>query len=374
MIVMNIELDNLMGFDDFRMNFSYPKKIVNSSIPNEFLITKPNFRYKKINILMGANASGKTSVGKALMKIFNFIKDGSSSRVKDLVRDKTKDARFLVDFLINEEKIYRVDCDVIANKNKKDMSLETRDGIELKIYFAKILKKDSYETCLKKLEEILPEETDHYKKLKEIPSFGWLFTFPDDDAKRTLLGDDNFSNIQIFERLMQTLDPCIKRVEKSEEVENTYIIRGENGDILIQNGEVVDKNILSSGTRMGIDIAYVLDSLCKNKHGFYYCDEKFSFIQSDVERAILSLMISMIKPNAQLFFTSHNLDLLDLGLPVHSFVFLRKNTKIEVVCPEAKIRKNDVSLRNAVENDVFNISPDLSKIFELEELCGYENK
>lgn len=141
MIVMNIELDNLMDFDGFRMNFSYPKKIVNSSIPNEFLITKPNFRYKKINILMGANASGKTSVGKALMKIFNFIEDGSSSIVKDPVRDKTKDARFLVDFLIGEEKIYRVDCYAIAGKDKKEKSLETRDGIELKTYSAKILKK-----------------------------------------------------------------------------------------------------------------------------------------------------------------------------------------------------------------------------------------
>ena len=44
MIVMNLELDNLMGFNGFKMNFSYPKKIVNSSIPNEFLLNKTNFR------------------------------------------------------------------------------------------------------------------------------------------------------------------------------------------------------------------------------------------------------------------------------------------------------------------------------------------
>lgn len=377
MIVMNLELDNLLGFDDFTINFSYPKKIVHSSIPNEFLLTKPNFRYKKVNILMGANASGKTSIGKALMTIFNFMRNGIPSKLKDLIREKEKTARFSIDFLLNESTLYRLDCTITPNLKsgkKNEMFPLKNEEIDMKLYSSKILKKDSYESCLKKLDEILPDESDYYKKLQEIPPFGWLFTFPDDDAKRTLLDDDDFSNLNIFELLMQTLDPSIKKVEKSEEVDNTYIIRGENGDVLIQNGEVIDKNILSSGTRMGIDIAYILDSLCKNEHGFYYCDEKFSFIQSDVERSVLSLMIDMMKPNSQLFFTSHNLDLLNLGLPIHSFVFLRKNTKIEVVYPEATIRKNDISLRNAVENDVFNISPDLSKLFELEGLCTYETK
>ena len=54
------------------MNLSYPKKIVNSSIENEFLTGFTNFRYKKVNILMGANATGKTSFGKMLMNIFHF--------------------------------------------------------------------------------------------------------------------------------------------------------------------------------------------------------------------------------------------------------------------------------------------------------------
>ena len=50
MIVMNIEMDNFMSFNNFAMNLSYPKKIVNSSIENEFLTGFTNFRYKKVNI------------------------------------------------------------------------------------------------------------------------------------------------------------------------------------------------------------------------------------------------------------------------------------------------------------------------------------
>ena len=73
MIVLDIRTDNFYSFKDFHMNMSYPKKIVNSYISDEYLMERPNFRYKKINILLGANASGKTSVGKMLMDIFNFI-------------------------------------------------------------------------------------------------------------------------------------------------------------------------------------------------------------------------------------------------------------------------------------------------------------
>lgn len=35
MVVMNLTADNILGFTDFAINFSYPKKIVNSTIENE---------------------------------------------------------------------------------------------------------------------------------------------------------------------------------------------------------------------------------------------------------------------------------------------------------------------------------------------------
>lgn len=72
MIVLNLELDNLFAFEDFKINFSYPKKVENSSIKDEFLKDRPNFRYKKVNILLGTNSTGKTSIGKAMMAILTF--------------------------------------------------------------------------------------------------------------------------------------------------------------------------------------------------------------------------------------------------------------------------------------------------------------
>lgn len=108
MIVMNLEIDNLFGFEEFELNFSYPKKIVNSSISNEYLENKPNFRYKKINILIGANASGKTSIGRALMVIFNFISKKDPAKLREVIRDKAKKSKFSIDFLSDEETLYRI--------------------------------------------------------------------------------------------------------------------------------------------------------------------------------------------------------------------------------------------------------------------------
>ena len=79
MIVLNVILKNILGFSDFNINFSYPKKIVNSIIENEHLAGRPNFRYKKVVLLMGANATGKTSLGKALAKIFKYINTGNTA-------------------------------------------------------------------------------------------------------------------------------------------------------------------------------------------------------------------------------------------------------------------------------------------------------
>lgn len=374
MIVMNLELDNILAFEDFKVNFSYPKKIVNSSIPNEFLKNKTNFRYKKINILLGANASGKTSVGRALMFIFNFINKRDSVHIKRCIKDHSKVASFSVDFLIDEEKLYRVNCKVSPNEDRESMGDKkiSRDDLFLEVFTANIRKRDSYESCAKNLQPVaLGEEgfgNDYIEQLKEIPAFGWLFTFPESGAETQLKSGDMLK-LGILEGVLKTLDPSILKVEKSKEVEGSYIIRNRNGDIIIQNGEVVDKNILSSGTRMGIDIAFVIDSICANRNGFYYCDEQFSFIETNIEQAILSLMISMLHDNTQLFFTTHNLDLLEMDLPIHSFLFLRKDEQIEVVYPEKYIKKNDISLKNAVLNDIFNISPDISNIFDLEESC-----
>ena len=43
MIVLDLELKEIYGFNDFHINFSYPKKIVNSIIDQEYLKGRERF-------------------------------------------------------------------------------------------------------------------------------------------------------------------------------------------------------------------------------------------------------------------------------------------------------------------------------------------
>lgn len=85
MVILNLVLKKIYGFDDFTINFSYPKKIVNSFIEAEHLKDRERFRYKKAVILMGANATGKTSLGKALLRIFAYMENGMPSSLFEMV-------------------------------------------------------------------------------------------------------------------------------------------------------------------------------------------------------------------------------------------------------------------------------------------------
>ena len=92
MILLNLKLDGIYGFENFEINFTYPKKIVNSLINDEHLDGRDKFRYKKVIILMGANATGKTSLGKALLRIFSYINSGNPSYLYEMVSDNKEDA------------------------------------------------------------------------------------------------------------------------------------------------------------------------------------------------------------------------------------------------------------------------------------------
>ena len=357
MIVLNLELNNLFAFENFKINFSYPKKVENSSIKDEFLKDRPNFRYKKVNILLGANATGKTSVGKAMMAIFNFFNKKEISKVTQYIRDLKKEMSFSIDFILDGKNIlYRVNF-----KYKKEK-------INLDLYKADILEKDSYETTLDKFEKVNLENESYLEALEKLGKVsGWLFTYPEKDSN-VLEKTKKIMDKKILENILKTLDPSIEKVRKLDEVENAYILILKGDDLIIQDREFIkENNILSSGTKAGLDIAYITSAIKKNTHGFYYCDEKFSYIHSDIEKAILSLMIDFLKPNTQLFFTTHNMEVLNMDLPIHCFTFLKKREKIEVVYASEYIDEDNIFLMEAIKNDVFNVAPYLDLIYELEE-------
>lgn len=365
MILMNIMLDNLYAFHDFTLNMSYPKKIVGSTIENECLKDFPNFRYKKVVVLMGANASGKTSLGRAMLDIFNFIDKKEFARITEIISDKKKSASFSVDF-VNAGYLVRVEALI-------DAAVPIRsENIHVSVQKERIRNSDNYETCAARFVKVnLNEKIDYIKELESIDAGNWMFEFPlSPERKKQYQINKAEKYLDILKGTLKTLDPRIVDVVKVEESDDSYIIKYENTSVLLHEGELVDKNnVLSSGTKEGIGVANIIASVKSGDYRFVYCDEKFSHIHSEAEKAFLSVLIECLPTDSQLFFTTHNSDILDMNLPKHTFAFLKRSLDLEntISCIYASeyLKKNSDSLRNAVENDLFAVLPNVDKIFAL---------
>lgn len=364
MIVMNITLDNMYSFNDFTITMAYPKKIVNSSIENEYLRERPNFRYKKLVILMGANASGKTTLGRALMGIFNFITKKIPDSIVSCINDKERVASFMIEFVPNLETMFRVG----ATFHPTETGSYTEEDIELVVKAVSISKLDSYETCVKKLDALESHKISFIKALEEVEKFGWFFSYPyPENTIKTVKTLDRGKFLSTLEIVLTALDPSVQEVREGTDIAGSYVIKINGHDLILTDEKILNDGMLSSGTKSGIDIAIMLTSMITNRNGFYYCDEKFSYIHSDMEKEILAKMIEKLGNDEQLFFTTHTTDILDMTLPKHSFVFLKKEKiddrfAVRCVYADTYLKRNTDSLRKAVENDLFSIAPNVSRI------------
>lgn len=108
MIVLHLKLDKIYGFGSFEIVFTYPKKVVNSIIETEHLTGRERVRCKKVSVLMSSNTTGKTGLGKALMKIFSFI-NSDPALLNDMASGSG--ASFCIDWggLMNSKCIYYVE-------------------------------------------------------------------------------------------------------------------------------------------------------------------------------------------------------------------------------------------------------------------------
>ena len=305
--------------------------------------------------------------------IFSFIRRKELVNITDSIADVEKESYFLIDFIPDKTHLCRVEVN-IPPKGDEEYSI---DRCKISIKWVKIKKEDSYERCAQKID--LGNEVkelnglEGLEKFSNAVGFGWYFIHPFSNNIK-IVDLENARYLKILKNTLMTLDNSIVDVIRVKDIENTYAIVMDNKKLIIQKGKLLgSNNILSSGTEAGIGIADLLTSIIEHKNGFYYCDEKFSYIHSDIERVMLSLMISKLKEGEQLFFTTHNLDIVDMNLPKHSFWFMKKANNggnISIACESAssKLKKTTDSVRNALENDVFTAAPRLELLYDLEDI------
>ena len=71
-------------------------------------------------------------------------------------------------------------------------------------------------------------------------------------------------------------------------------------------------------------------------------------------------MVELLGDGEQLFFTTHNADVMDISLPMHSYNFLRKTKdgdefRVELLNASSFEKRNNVSVRHLYDNDCFEV-------------------
>ena len=150
MIIIGLKINNFYSFKDFKINFSYPRKIKNSLIEHEFIEEIPNFRFKKLNIIMGSNSAGKTTFGKMLRNVFNFIAKQRVDLLLEAVNKEDKEAMFELDIVLKEEdryNLYRLKVvveKIIINEDEERLNIKrmTLSKVTLNVTLMKEQSKD----------------------------------------------------------------------------------------------------------------------------------------------------------------------------------------------------------------------------------------
>jgi|GEM_PF-100814 len=379
MIILDLKLCNVLGFEDLHLNFTYPKKIKNNTLGDECLDGVPNFRYKKINIVMGGNSNGKSSLGKAIWGICLFLRNKESKNILNLISDGSDQMSISLDY-VSKTKESKYVLNRIVIRVLKDHDMPNGHDIKMDYSYATLRHSDTYESACSNLVN-KASNLDYLECLNKIShTDGWYIAMPITETgfDRFLL-ELNPSERGLFASILQkvlvTLDPNIATVMVSSELDNAYIIKYDDGKTaIVRSGDkIADIRYLSSGTKYGIMIADVIYSLGKHRNGLFYVDELFSYVDSNLEIAMLNLMISLLGDCEQLFFTTHNSEVLLLPFPLHSFMFLGKKKvdhKITItsICASDVEKRNNVVVKNLYDNDYFDIAPETAHVFEIEEM------
>ena len=372
MPILRLKMDNVLAFNDFDINFTYPKKLTKSLIKDENLENKKSFRYKKLNIFVGSNATGKTSLVRSIWTIMRFLRYKEKNIIEPLFNKNGKESKIVMDFAIdtpNYSKINRVS--ILYNME------------ELKMSFTELIVKDgdSYESRVKDLDN--KESFINYIECLNNINFdsGWNVILPATEQGFETISILKTNNeieendyFDILNKVLKTLDSSIINVRKSSDAPDAIVVEHENtGIIIIQNNMKLSSiEYLSSGTKYGINLANTIYSIKYHQNGIYLIDEQFSYVNSDIEASILATMVSLLGPNEQIFFTTHNANILDLGFPFHSFNFMKKikedgKTRIVSSCATLVENRNNVPVRSILDNDMLGTAPDVDKIYEIGE-------
>lgn len=387
MIILRVACDNLYMFKDFELDLTYDHKIKHPLAKDDILFDGSRIKVRKNIIVMGANASCKTTFGKLLCLILNFILgrslDDKYFNLADIQYDKSRDAFFEMEFVVDN-------FAYLVRASFRDFNLQEEKVYQQKIHKSYNIKQLRYKLKPSKpVEEFNADKTlmnlglksfafsaAKPSKFKELSGkLGFWFMFSEPISNTTVY--NNEVDVDFLDKILPEIDNSVKsvkrlQVEGDRTATNSYLISFNNNETLtVLNGDFKTCDYrLSHGTFETIDFVFSLSALRKSLASIFYIDERLSHIHPELEIYLARQAFFQRNKDTQLFFTTHDTEFFDVNAPPTSYILFKRRADgfNEALCVSDKLNKNDRNLRNYYENDYFGTIPDysnLDKIFEV---------
>ena len=395
MAFTKIRIDNLFCFENSILDLSFSRPPINSSLEGEYIDGFEKFYFKKVCIVSGANASGKTSLGRVMLSVLRFLSSGVFNPEPLKITDKRKPAYIEVDFFQSHLKcLFRAGVWLRAMDESVVVEKIAMASVDLRSSesCAKTTKRldavwDAQKFELNGQNRFFSTENANSKEFSKYLEdldfvLGWHFILSENQENT-----DKISRIKknVLNSILKTFDNTVKSVsgltlkdDEGKEDLQGYSVVFNNGDrvIIDMEGDITNKDRLSRGTYEAVKISHLLSGVLEDKieerefnfpcSGVYFLDEKMAFTHTELEKMMVTLIISKLCRYGQFIYTTHNYDILSLDLPTHSYTFTKKvdgvTTFVEATTHH---KKNDRNLLNKVKNDCFATIPDVSLIEEM---------
>lgn len=379
MIITKVSCDNIYMFNNFSLDLTYQKKRKHQLSENDVLFDGSKIKVRKNVIIMGGNASGKTTFGKLLCFISNYIFRGQIEdgyfNLSDIPYKKNEISWFSLEFVIDST-AYLLEVSFMGN------SLINETLRSCKIYRSHNIEKmrenlkkanaiSQYNNTFKKEIKMLSDNLVSYAFLVNVSSeseyikseIKYLFSI----SKRNNDTLGQYVDIHALNDILPKIDNTVSAVKSmyvDNEITTTYQIIFNNGEeLVVPKGDIEScKDRLSHGTFEAIEFLKLL-TFMKNKPGaMIYVDEMLAHMHSELEAYLIRKAI-LIKPvQSQIFISTHNIDIFQLNVPINVFVFFKRNSNgyNDAMYPSDILNKNDRNLTQYYVNDYFGVMPDYS--------------
>ena len=388
MLILSLKCTNLFMFDNFNIDFTYEKKLNHFLSRDDALFPDSKIYVRKNMIILGGNASGKTTFGRLLCAINNYMIGRELNNKLSLYKaiyNKNKSSSFEIEFVIGDmayyifcefdihgikyeyikkHKVYKSynisklreeikkSEEIIPYKREKSIENENND-IEYKPFCSKMLKD--------------PKLEEEVNKLREGMGFHYWFSSFTEQSEYSKIK----ISVEMINKILPKIDNSIEKVValtgKNDDIEtSSYVIVFKNKEqTTIPDGDLsrVQSDRLSHGTYEVLSFLNMIEEIRKRDGSIIFIDEKMAHLHAELE-AYLIMKAFLINTDNQIFITSHNSELLELNIPNNSFVLFKRclNGYNSSLFVSDKLNKNDRNIRNYYENDYFGVLPDYSML------------